>query len=73
MRSITKSRNIYGYKRIFKEQSINLITTDKPSPIPRPAFKIYKYIAKLSKRELKDFIYFKNINVDIQYNGKQSY
>ena len=36
-------------------QLINLMTTGKLSPKPRPVFKIEVYIVKLSKRDLKDF------------------
>ena len=55
MRSTGQSRSIDGYKSISRNQLINLITTGKLSPTSRPAFKIEKYIAKLSKRE---FLYY---------------
>ena len=51
-RSVAKSTNIDDYK------SINLITTDKLSSTPRAAFKRKEYIAKLSNRKLKDFVYY---------------
>ena len=40
LRSIVKSRNIDGYKSTSKNQLISLITKDKLSSTPRPAFKI---------------------------------
>lgn len=49
LKSIAKSKNTNDYKSLSENQLINLI--------PRTvAFKIEEYIAKLSKRELKDFI-----------------
>ena len=48
LRSISKSRNIDSCKSMSKDQ-LNLITTDKLSPTPMPAFKINEYITKLSK------------------------
>ena len=53
LRLIAKKRNIDGYKRMSRNQLINLI-----SPTLRPPFKIQKYTAKSSKTELKDFTYF---------------
>ena len=44
-----KKNNLDGYKN----QLISLI-----SPTPRYVFKVEKYIPKLSKRQLKDFIYY---------------
>ena len=58
MRLIVKIRNMDDYISMSKNQSINLITTNKLSPTPRPAFKIEEYIAKLSKIESKDFMYY---------------
>ena len=46
LRSIVKSRNIDGCKSMSKNQLINIITTGKLSPRPRPASKIVEYIAK---------------------------
>lgn len=49
LKSTAKSKNTNDYKSMSENQLINLI--------PRTvAFKIEEYIAKLSKRELKDFI-----------------
>ena len=49
LKSIAKSKNTNDYKSMSENQLINLI--------PRTvAFKIEEYFAKLSKRELKDFI-----------------
>lgn len=50
---IVKKRNTDGCKRLSKYQLINLIP-----PTLRQAFKIEGYIAKLSKRKLKNFIYY---------------
>lgn len=48
LRSISKRRNADGCKSMSKDQ-LNLITTDKLSFTPMPAFKIEEYVAKLPK------------------------
>ena len=58
MRSIVRSRNIDAYNSISKNQLIRLITTGNLWPSQIPAFEIEQYVSQLSKRELKDFIYY---------------
>ena len=46
-------------RKVSKNQKlISLIITSKLSPTTRPAFKTEEYVANLSKREWKDFIYY---------------
>ena len=58
MRPIVKSRNIDAYNGMSKNQLIRLIAIGNLSPSQRPAFKTEQCISKLSKRQLKDFIYY---------------